>query len=43
MIIGFLPVEGSTRRNGLALRVPLNEGDGHRFSVRNYAVYLRWS
>jgi hypothetical protein len=39
MIIGFLLVEGSTRRNGLTL----NEGGSHRFNVRNYAVYLRWS
>jgi hypothetical protein len=29
--------------DGLPLRVPLNEGDGHRFSIRIMYLELGWS
>jgi hypothetical protein len=42
-IVGFLLVRGSRPGADLPLRVPLKEGEGHRFSVRIMLLELEWS
>jgi hypothetical protein len=43
VIAEVLLVRGSRPGADLPLRVPLKEGDGHRFSIRIIPLELRWS